>query len=308
MDFFLMTEPQLGGTYQDLARAARGAEAAGLAGFARSDHYYWTGPEPLAATDAFTSVGGLALETTHAQLAVLVSPITFRHPAVIQKSAATLDEMSGGRFSLGLGTGWMEKEHEVFGLPFPPRKERFARLEESLQYMRASIEGKSFEGRYYRFSAQALPHPQSLRLIVGGSGPEKTPALAGRYADEYNQFALSPAELAPKVERMRTAAEAAGRDPDQLVVSLMGPAVLAQTEQAFASLMKTAADVRKISVNELTQRWQRNGIPMGTPDRIRDAFAALEEVGVSRYYVQWLDLTDHGGLDESLAAVQLLSA
>ena len=132
-----MTEPQLGGSYQDLLDTARWAEDHGLAAFARSDHYYWSG-EPTDANDAFTTFGGIARETSRIGLVVLVSPLTFRHPAVIAKAAASLDEMSDGRFDLGIGTGWMELEHEVFGLPFPDWSERFARLEEALPYVQAA--------------------------------------------------------------------------------------------------------------------------------------------------------------------------
>lgn len=298
-----MTEPQLGGSYQDLARAARQAEEAGLAGFARSDHYYWSRGEPRDATDAFTSLAGLAIETTRVRLTVLVSPITFRHPAVIAKSSATLDQMSDGRFDLGVGTGWMEEEHRAFGIPFPAWKERFSRLEESLQYLRAAFGGEAFEGQFYRLEAQVLPRPEAINLIVGGSGPEKTPALAGRYADEYNQFAANPADLAPRIARMKEAASEAGRDPDSIVVSLMGPAVLATSEKRHTMLMEKAASFRNLSVDELTERWVKAGIPMGTPDQAGAAFAAFEEIGVSRYYVQLLELSDEVGLEETMAAL-----
>ncbi len=303
-----MTEPQLGGTYADLLRAARRAEEVGLAGMARSDHYYWTGGASQPATDAFSSLGGLARETHRIRLSVLVTPITFRHPAVIAKSAATIAEMSGGRFDLGLGTGWMEAEHEAFGIPFPAWKERFARLEEALSYLVASRDGLPFAGNFYRLDADPLPRPQGLRLIVGGSGPERTPTLAGTYADEYNQFAVNPALLGPKIDRMRAAAGKAGRQPESILVSLMGPAVIAHSQDRFDFLMGEAAAFRRVTVAELTERWQANGIPMGTLERAGEAFAALEAAGVQRYYLQWLDLGDHRGLDELLAAAVELGA
>jgi alkanesulfonate monooxygenase SsuD/methylene tetrahydromethanopterin reductase-like flavin-dependent oxidoreductase (luciferase family) len=236
-------------------------------------------------------------------LAVLVTPITFRHPAVISKSAATLDEMTAGRFDLGVGTGWMEAEHDAFGIPFPSWKERFARLEEALQYIRASFSGQSFEGKYYRTEAEALPRPRGVRLIVGGSGPDKTPTLAGTYADEYNHFAIAPAELAPKIDKVRQAAAAAGRDPATITMSVMGPAVLARTAPLFSRLMEEAARFRNVSVEALTERWRTAGVPMGTPEQAAPAFAAYERAGVSKYYLQWLDLTDHRGIDELMGAV-----
>jgi alkanesulfonate monooxygenase SsuD/methylene tetrahydromethanopterin reductase-like flavin-dependent oxidoreductase (luciferase family) len=306
MQFGLMTEPQMGGSYDDLLFACRTAEAAGLVGFYRSDHYYWPGRPGLEATDAFTTLGGLATQTATINLAVLVSPITFRHPAVIAKSAATLDQMTGGRFHLGVGTGWMEAEHDAFGLAFPPWKERFARLEESLQYLQASFAGESYEGRYYRTDADARPRPQGIRFIVGGSGPEKTPDLAGRYADEYNHFAVAPETLKVKIARMRESARHRGRDPDSIIVSVMGPAVLASNPARLGELLADAAAFRKITVDELVERWRRAGIPMGTPGEAGEAIGRLEEVGVDRYYLQWLDLTDRRGVEEIVTQAALL--
>ena len=296
MKFALMTEPQLGGTYAQLAAAAQLAEQVGFETFARSDHFYWTGDKPEPATEAFASLGGLARETAAIRLNVLVSPITFRHPAVIAKAAATLDQMTNGRFDLGVGTGWMEAEHESYGIPFPSWRERFERLEESLGYLRAVFSGKEFAGSYYRTTAYSLPRPTNLRLIVGGSGPEKTPTLAGRFADEYNHFVNRADVIAPKVERMREAAAKADRDPDAIVVSVMGPAVVAENERELDRLLDDGATMRKIDVPELRQRWDNNGVPYGTVEQVQEKLASLADVGVSKYYLQWLRLEDSDGL------------
>jgi alkanesulfonate monooxygenase SsuD/methylene tetrahydromethanopterin reductase-like flavin-dependent oxidoreductase (luciferase family) len=300
MRLLLMTEPQLGGTYDDLLFAAQTAEKAGLYGFSRSDHYYWSGEAGLPATDAFTTLGGLARETRRARLTVLVSPITFRHPAVIAKAAASIDEMSGGRFDLGVGTGWMEAEHSAFGLPFPERKERFSRLEESLQYLRAAFTGGTFDGKFYTFNADARPRPSGISLIVGGQGPQKTPALAGRFADEYNHFAIAPDQLATKIEVMKEAAGAAGRNPDDITVSVMGPAMLAPNDGRLTELMNRAAAFRNVSVGELEERWTAARIPRGTAGRAEEAFAAFSAVGVSKYYLQWFDLPDRAAVEEQV--------
>lgn len=296
MKFALMTEPQLGGTYAQLSAAAQLAEKVGFETFARSDHFYWTGDKPEAATEAFTSLGGIARDTAAIRLAVLVSPITFRHPAVIAKASATLAQMSDGRFDLGLGTGWMEAEHESYGIPFPPWRERFDRLEEGLEYLRAAFSGKEFSGRFYQTTADALPRPTNLRLIVGGSGPEKTPALAGRFADEYNHFVNRADVIAPKIERMRETAAKADRDRDAIVVSVMGPAVVAENEGELDRLLDDGAKMRKIDVPELRQRWDTNGVPYGTVEQVQEKLASLADVGVSKYYLQWLRLEDSDGL------------
>ncbi|MGH8928556.1 MAG: LLM class flavin-dependent oxidoreductase [Acidimicrobiia bacterium] len=300
MRFVLMTEPQLGGSYDDLLFAARTAEQEGLEGFSRSDHFYWGRMPGLPATDAFATLAGLAREVQRIRLGVLVSPITFRHPAVIAKAAGSIDQMSGGRFDLGMGTGWMEVEHQAFGMPFPTWKERFERLEEALQYLRAAFAGNVFEGRYYRTDADIHPRPSGLRLIVGGSGPEKTPALAGRYADEYNHSLTAPNELAVKIDRMRQSAASSGRDPDSITVSVMGPSMLAADHRRLSQLMEKAAALRNIMVSELDERWTKAGVPRGTPDQFAEALAAFAAVGVAKYYLQWLDLSDREGIAEQV--------
>jgi alkanesulfonate monooxygenase SsuD/methylene tetrahydromethanopterin reductase-like flavin-dependent oxidoreductase (luciferase family) len=300
MQLVLMTEPQMGGTYEDLLFAAKTADDAGLAGFSRSDHYYWSGKPGLPVTDAFTSLGGIARETRRVRLGVLVSPITFRHPAVLAKSAASIDEMSGGRFDLGVGTGWMEAEHEAFGLPFPSQKDRFARLTEALQYLRAAFDGGSFDGQFFSFNADSRPRPSGVRLLVGGSGPEKTPTLAGRFADEYNHTATAPEKLAAKIEVMKEAARDAGRNPDEITVSVMGPAMLAPSDGRLSELMTAAAAVRNVSVTELEERWNSARVPRGTPERAADAMAAFSSVGVDKYYFQWFDLPDRAGVAEQV--------
>jgi alkanesulfonate monooxygenase SsuD/methylene tetrahydromethanopterin reductase-like flavin-dependent oxidoreductase (luciferase family) len=292
----LMTEPQLGGGYDDLSWAARTAEAAGLEAFARSDHYYWRQGDPVAATEAFSTLGGLARETSRIRLAVLVTPITFRHPSFIAKASATLDQMSGGRFDLGIGTGWMEAEHQVFGIDFPRWSERFARLEEALAYTRAAFDGSTFEGRFYQLTANVLPRPSGVHLLVGGSGPEKTPALAGRFADEYNQFLRPIDDMKARFEAMRAAASAAGRDPEQITLSVMGPAIVSASQAGLRKLLEGAASFRNITIDELVERWKASSVPFGTPEEVAEILGRLQAAGVEKYYLQWLHVEDHEGI------------
>ena len=296
-----MTEPQLGGTYDQLLGTARMAERMGLASFARSDHYYSSRKPPPAATDAFATMGGLARETERIRLCILVTPITFRHPAVIAKSAATIAEMSSGRLDLGLGTGWMELEHEAFGLPFPPLPERFDRLEEALRYLIAAFgpgEG-SYHGRYYSLEANAYPQPGPIPIIVGGSGRRRTPRLAGTYADEFNHFVTSASDIEPKVKLARRAAEAVGRDPEALRVSVMGPVLTGRDRTAYREALRRRAADRGTDSDTYEQRLLEAGIPFGPPDRVAETMHALSAVGVSRFYVQHLDLSDLDPLEET---------
>ena len=301
-----MTEPQIGGTYDELLAVASWAEANGLDSFARSDHYYSSRRPSPDATDAFATLAGLARDTSSIRLCVLMSPVTFRHPAVIAKNAVTIDQMSGGRLDLGVGTGWMDLEHEAFGFSFPPLQERFDRFEEALQYLEAAFGAghRSFTGAHYSIDADSQPKPVGLRTVIGGSGPVKTPTLAGRYADEYNQFTTKPETLAPRIQVMRDAAEAAGRDPDAIVVSVMGPALVGVDEAAYQEKLEAAAATRDTSPAELETKWSEMGFPVGSPDRAQSTVAALEAVGVDVFYAQHLDLDDMDSMIDMFTALR----
>jgi alkanesulfonate monooxygenase SsuD/methylene tetrahydromethanopterin reductase-like flavin-dependent oxidoreductase (luciferase family) len=296
-----MTEPHLGGTYEQQLEAAQWAEREGLVSFARCDHYL-SGSDPTPdATDALAVLSGLARETNDIRLCVLVSPITFRHPAVIAKNATTIDQMSGGRLDLGVGTGWMELEHTALGLPFPDWPERWARFEEALDYLDAAFgEGHGkYDGEHYTLDATVKPKPEGLRLVIGGSGPKRTPTLAGNRADEYNFFICPPDEARNKIEVMREAAEEREVEP-----TVMGGALVGRTDDVFQERLAKAAEARGITPKELEDRYVSNGFPVGTPDRVADTVAGLEEAGVERIYVQWLDLDDLDTMKDTVDIVR----
>ncbi|HJQ91114.1 MAG TPA: LLM class flavin-dependent oxidoreductase [Acidimicrobiia bacterium] len=301
MLFSIMTEPQMGGTYDELLRVARLAESEGLYSFARSDHLAWS-PEPAPdATDAFATMSGLARDTDTVRLAVLVTPITFRHPAIIAKNAATIDQMSGGRFDLGVGTGWNDFEHDALGIPFPEDSERWARFEDALGYLEAAFGGGrgTHSGPFYSLDLDVRPKPTGIRLIIGGSGPRRTPTLAGAKADEYNVFICPVDEAKAKISVMR---EAAGDRPVE--ATMMGPVTVAATDVELAGLIAAAAGRRNITSDEMILRWNKAGKLFGTPSQLREKFAALEEAGVGRLYLQWLDLTDYDGVARMVELVR----
>ena len=297
-----MTEPHFGGTYDQILAAARLAEDKGLVSFARCDHYLSNRDPSPDATDAFATLAGLARDTSTIRLCVLVTPITFRHPAVIAKNAASIDQMSRGRFDLGVGTGWMDYEHQAFGLPFPDWAERWERFEEALDYLAAAFgTGRSqYEGRYYHLDAEVKPKPIGLRVVIGGSGKSRTPRLAGMKADEYNFFVCAPDEARTKIATMR---EAAG---DRLVeATVMGPVVIGRTETEYRARLVDFAEQfgNGRAPEELEESWKGSGMIFGTADRAQEAIAALEDVGVQRIYVQWLDLANFDGLAETVDIV-----
>jgi alkanesulfonate monooxygenase SsuD/methylene tetrahydromethanopterin reductase-like flavin-dependent oxidoreductase (luciferase family) len=296
-----MTEPHLGGTYDQQLEAARWAESEGLVSFARCDHYLSGGDPTPDATDAFAVLAGLARETSDIRLCVLVTPITFRHPAVIVKNAATIDQMSGGRLDLGVGTGWMDLEHEAFGIPFPDWPERWARFEEALDYVDAAFgeDPATFNGDFYSLDAMVRPKPKGIRTIIGGSGARRTPTLAGERADEYNFFLCPADEAREKIAVMR---EAAGnRDVE---ATAMGPALVGRDESAFRERLGQAASRRGLAPEELEKRYVENGYIVGTPQRVAESIAALHEAGVQRIYIQWLNLAHLDAMRDTVSIVR----
>src|SRR5919112_994122 len=222
MRISLFVEPHRGATYDDQLRLARHAEQAGFDGFLRADHYQSMGadlglPGP---TDAWITLAGLARETSRIRLGTLVNSATFRLPGPLAIMVAQVDAMSGGRVELGMGAGWLEREHVSYGIPFPPLSERFDRMGEQLAIISglwATPVGErfSFEGKHYRLlDAPALPKPVQQPgppILVGGRGPRRTPELAARFADEFNMPFKSVAETARAFERVRAACQRYGR-------------------------------------------------------------------------------------------------
>ncbi|MFV9672907.1 MAG: LLM class flavin-dependent oxidoreductase [Acidimicrobiia bacterium] len=287
MEFGLMVEPQVGGSYARLKELAIWAEGQGLDAFARSDHYL-DQDRSAPATDAFTTFGGLAEVTDTIQLVVLVTPITFRHPAVIAKTATTLDEMTGGRFALGVGTGWMQGEHDVLGMDLPELGERFDRFYEALSYLHAAFgTNEGFVGKYYSLApVEILPRPANVPIVIGGSGMKKTPAYAGRFANEYNMFVTDRDTVERRLEVMRAAEADAGRESGSVKVSFVGPTVVAATDDAYAALLAERGSKRDMSATEYETFLAKRNIPHGVPDQAASVISDLEEMGIGRFYVQ----------------------
>ena len=283
---------QVAGPYEKLLAAAAFAKDRGLVALALPDHYLMALSDEEAATtpatDAFVQLGGLARETSDIDLVMLVSPITFRHPAVIAKMAVTLDHMSGGRFSLGVGTGWMDREHEVFGFEYPDTGERFARLEEALGYVSAAFdpEAPGFQGERYQLEAFPLsPAPTGrIPIVVGGRGRFKTPRLAGRYADEFNVYPGT--DLAQRIGRFRDSAREAGRSPSEIRLSSSGYVLAADTEADYEHIMNERAAEAGISREELDAHHEKRQSPRGTYEQVRENFDGLAALGIERFYFQ----------------------
>ncbi len=302
-DCGIFVEPQQGASYDDLLAVARRAEQLGFGAFFRSDHYLKMGdvtglPGP---TDAWITLAGLARDTSTIRLGTLVTSATFRLPGPLAISVAQVDQMSGGRVELGLGAGWYTEEHTAYAIPFPELGERFDRLEEQYAIVTGLWstpvgETFSFAGEHYTVhESPALPKPVGeIPIVIGGRGVRRTPALAATYASEFNLPFVDRAFFVEQRERVRAACAAADRDPDSMAFS----AALVVCVGADETEVVRRADAIGREPAELRE----NGLA-GTVDEVRDAIASWRELGVDRFHLQVLDLSDLDHLDAVAAAL-----
>jgi F420-dependent oxidoreductase-like protein len=294
MELRIFCEPQQGASYDQLLALALATDEGGFGAFFRSDHYLKMGSVNglPGSSDAWVTLAGLARDTTRIRLGTLLSAATFRLPGPLAISVAEVDAMSGGRVELGLGAGWFEDEHSAYGIPFPSVGERFEKLEEQFAIITGLWDTEvgstfNFSGRHYQLTnSPALPKPvQSPRppLIVGGHGPKRTPRLAARFADEFNvPFATYDASRS-QFSLVDEACTAIGRDPASLRHSVALVVCCGQNE---AEVARRAANIGR-EVGELTE----NGLA-GTPAQLVEKIASYRLIGVSRIYLQVLDIGD----------------
>jgi len=290
----VMIEGQQGVTWRDWCALADACERLGYEGLFRSDHYFSArGVSGRGATDAWTLLGGLAARTTKIRLGTLVSPVTFRQPALLAKAATTVDEISGGRAEVGMGAGWWEEEHTQFGFPFFDVHERWARLEEAVPIVHGlwTQDPFTFDGTYYRLDAAEFlpgpvqrPHPP---LILGGKavGP-RMQRLIGRYADEFNTVGGLPEDVAGRFARARAGFEAEGRDPSSLVTSLMTWFFVGRTEDEYLEKLRRAhaIDPEAGPFEDYRAASERDCI-VGSSERAATRLREYADVGVQRIFL-----------------------
>ncbi len=318
MRLAIMLEPQEGLTYDDQLAVARRVEAVGLDGMYRSDHYSGVmGQAGRASTDAWAVLAGLAIQTSGIKLGTLVSPVTFRPAGNLAKVVATVSEMAGtmpegdARIVLGMGTGWLETEHRQHGFPFEDVGTRFARLEEHLQAVTAlwdpSRDPVDLSGSHVRLEGAVFrPKPQPRpRLVIGGRGLRRTPALAARYADELNTVSSTPQRCAEQRAALDAACQAEGRDPATVAYSMMTGCIVGSTTEEFHTrvrrLQERSGDGRSVEeyLAELSGEWV-----LGTPEQAADHLGALGRAGVQAVMLQHLLYDDLDMID--LVAAEIL--
>jgi F420-dependent oxidoreductase-like protein len=297
LDVALMLEGQQGLNWPRWTKIALAAEELGFAGLYRSDHF--TNPEGahLDSLELWTSFTWLASNTKRIEFGPMVSPISFRNPVVTAWTAAAIDDLSSGRFQLGLGAGWQEREHRSYGFQLLDTNARFDRYIEGLEVITKllnSDEESAFDGTYFHLeNALLLPRPArpgGPPIVIGGNGPKRTLPLAAKYADEWNGLYLLPADFAARCAQLDELLANEGRPPGDLRRTMMVRVLAAKTDAEAEA--KIGGDIEAL---------RARGVIVGSPSRVVEEMGALSEAGVQRIMAQWLDMDDLDGI-EYLAA------
>jgi F420-dependent oxidoreductase-like protein len=302
----VMIEGQEGLTWDRWFRIADRVESLGLDSLWRSDHFFsLMGHPERPALECWTSLTALAQRTHRIQFGPLVSPMTFRHPALLARMAAAVDGLSAGRLVLGVGAGWNEVEHEAYGISLPPLKERFDRLEEGIAVIKALWTGGpvDFDGQYYRLrGAAAYPRPvqqPAPPLLIGGDGEVRLLRIVARDADEWNSHAPGPDAYRHKRARLEDHCRAVGRNPDAIRRSWMGGALIgsdfAEVREKGHWHQSFLAALANVAPEAAPDELRRRSWIVGTPDQVGAQLAEFEALGVERVMFQWYNLDDLDG-------------
>ncbi len=297
-----MIEGQNGLTWPRWQRLAAAVEDLGFAGLYRSDHYTNANPPDIESLELWVSLTWLASHTRRIEFGPLVSPVSFRQPTMTARMAAAVDDLSGGRLTLGLGAGWQGREHANYGWALLDVPERFARFEEGLRIIAHLLHDDApldFEGVYYHLH-EAVLRPRPARpggppILIGGNGPQRTLPLAARYADEWNAVYVNPARFAELNERLDELLVAEGRAPQSVRRSLMAGCIFGRDEADLAR--------RLAGRNRTAAEMHERGVAAGTGPEIVAQLDAWADAGVQRIMLQWLDLDDLNGLEALAVAV-----
>lgn len=298
----IMIEGQEGLTWERWLRLAQAAEELGYESLCRSDHLTGlAGQSRRPSLETWTSLTALATRTRRIRFGPLISPLTFYHPALLAKMAAAVDELSGGRFDLGIGAGWNEYEHAMFGLPFPALKERLDRLECGARLIRALGAGQpvTLEQPYYplrKAESHPVPPHGRLRLVIGGRGERRTLRIVAEFADEWNVTRVDVEGFRRKREVLAEHCRAVGRDPDTITRSLMVPLALGADPADVAQRIGAARAIFPV-LPEDGRAWRAAGFLAGSPEAVAQDLRRWAEAGTERVLLQILDQEDIAALE-----------
>jgi F420-dependent oxidoreductase-like protein len=296
----IMLEGQNGLNWPRWQKLAAAVEDLGFAGLYRSDHFTNADGPDQDSLELWVSLTWLAGHTRRIEFGPLVTPFSFRHPAFTARMASAVDDLSGGRLTLGVGAGWQEREHAHFGFDLLNLPHRFARFEEGLHVLSLLLQSNQpvdFSGTYYRLhEAILLPRPQrpgGPPLLIGGNGGRRTLPLVARYAKEWNGVFSPAPEVAANNRRLDELLLAEGRQPGEVRRSLM-------TGCRFG---RDQAELNRKLGSRSVAELREGGQIVGTPAQVVDQLGELAQAGVQRVMLQWLDLDDLDSLSALAQAV-----
>ena len=299
LEVAIFLEGQNGLNWPRWQRMAEAVEALGFVGLYRSDHFTNMNPPDKDSLELWVSLAWLASHTDRIEFGPLVSPISFRHPAFTARMAAAVDDLSGGRLILGLGAGWQEREHNNYGFDLLEIGDRFERFEEGLEVVKLllnSDQGSDFDGRYFQLKdGILLPRPQrpgGPPILIGGNGRKRTLPLTARYATEWNALMTTPEEFASLNNHLDDLLAEQSRVPGEVKRSMMVGCIFAADDTQVAERVARRTKGER-TANDLRQR----GMIVGTPEQMAGQLQQLDQAGVQRIMLQWIDLDDIEGLE-----------
>ena len=284
---FGVTLPQIKRDWTETRDAAMDFDRLGFDSVWVCDHVYGVPNPALPIFEAWSQLAAVAAITENVQLGTLVTPPLFRNPGMLAKQVATIDHVSNGRTIMGLGAGWFQPEFEAYGLPFPPLGQRMQALDETVQVLKAlwADERVSFEGEYCRLS-DAICEPKPVRrppILIGGSGERVLMGIAARYADIWNNMAVTQGQLAQKVDAMRRRCDEVGRDFSTLRISQQCTVIIEDTEDAARQAL---AKAQKVFGGHMGSGLEAHGI-WGSPDRVAEGIERHRELGVTDFVIEF---------------------
>ncbi len=303
----IQIEGQDGLTWSRWKKLVDEVETLGFAGLYRSDHFTNGRPPDKASLEMIVSLTYLADHTQRISFGPLVAPFSFRHPMLLARQAAALDDLSGGRMYLGLGAGWQEREHTLFGLELGDIPTRMARLQEGLEVVTRLLKSDdpvTFEGRFYQLrGATLLPRPQrpgGPPILLGGNGVKRTLPLVARYADAWNGNFLSPAAFRERSTALDDLLQAAGRKPGDVrrtvMLGLFFGNDMLEVDKVL-SWRRAVPELAEKPLDAVIETIQAQGRALvGTPGHIARQIEAYASAGVDELMVQWFDMDDIKGL------------
>lgn len=315
MQISVMIEGQAGLTWGRWKELVKVVEELGFYGLYRSDHFVHPNPPNDASLEMIVSLTYLADHTARVQFGPLVAPVSFRDPVMLARQAMALDDLSGGRMVLGLGAGWMEREHQMFGYPLGDKKTRMARFQEGLQVVSALVRGKapfSFTGHFYKLdNAELLPAPAregGPRILIGGNGRNRTLQLAAQFADLWNGVQVNPARFRELTEILDSYLKAAGRAPSMVKRTAATFLVFGRDrhalEQAAKPFRSWKPGLEGSNTDALLSfmRNERHAV-VGLADEVTEQLRAYANAGVEEIMLQYFDSGDIDGISALAAQV-----